>query len=69
MELKLRILSFYFFVFKDLFIHERHGDTETQRERQKHRQKEKQAPHREPDAGLDPGSQDHDLGQRQVPNH
>ena len=29
------------------------------RERQRHRQREKQAPHKEPDAGLDPGPQDH----------
>ena len=31
------------------------------RERQRHRQKEKQAPCREPDAGLDPWTWDHDL--------
>ena len=44
-----------FFVKIYLFIHERH------RERQRHRQREKQAPRREPDVGLDPGSQDQDL--------
>ena len=32
--------------------------TDTQRERQRHRQKEKQAPFREPDVGLDLGTQD-----------
>ena len=32
-------------------------------ERQRHRQREKQAPHREPDAGLDPGT----LGSRPEP--
>ena len=42
---------------------------DTDRERQSHRQKEKQGPHREPDAGLDPGLQDHALGQRQALNH
>ena len=36
---------------------------------QRHRQREKQAPCREPDVGLDPWSQDHDLSQRKVPNH
>ena len=41
---------------------------ETERDRQKHRQREKQAPHREPGAGLDPGSWDHDLSWRQVHN-
>ena len=41
---------------------------DTERERQRHRQREKQAPLREPDAGLDPGPQDHDPSQRQVPN-
>ena len=29
---------------------------DTQTEKQKHRQREKQAPHRESDAGLDPGT-------------
>ena len=41
---------------------------DTERERQRHRQREKQAPCREPDARLDPGLQDHALGQRQTPN-
>ena len=43
------------FVFKILFIHERH----TERERQRHKQREKQAPCEEPDVGFDsstPGS-------------
>ena len=31
---------------------------------ERHRQREKQAPCGEPDAELDPGSQDHTLGQR-----
>ena len=44
-------------------------DRERERERQRHRQREKPAPHREPDAGLDPGLQDHALGQRQALNH
>ena len=42
------------------FIHER----QTQRDRQR----EKQAPCREPNAGLDPGSQDHTLSLRQTLN-
>ena len=32
---------------------------DTERDRQRHRWREKQAPNREPDAGLNPGSQDH----------
>ena len=44
-------------------------DTDWERERQRYRQRKRQAPHREPDAGLDPGSQDHDLSRRQAPNH
>ena len=36
---------------------------DTERERQRHRQREKQAPCRKPDAGLDPGPQDHTLSQ------
>ena len=36
---------------------------------QSHRQREKQAPCREPKVGLDPGSRDHNLSQRQAPNH
>ena len=42
---------------------------DTARERQRHRLREKQVPCREPDMGLDPGSQDHTLGQRQMLNH
>ena len=41
---------------------------ETQRESQKHRQKEKQALRRELDVGLNPGSRDHTLSQRQKLN-
>ena len=39
---------------------------DTERERQRHRLREKQAPCKEPDMGLNPGSQDHTLGQRQT---
>ena len=39
------------------------------RERQRHRQREKQAPCREPTVGLDPGTWDHNLSQRQTLNH
>ena len=42
---------------------------DTERERQRHRQREKQAVCKEPDMGLDPRSQDHDLSQRPAPNH
>ena len=42
---------------------------DTQSERQRHRKREKQAPHREPDVGLDPGSQDHALSRRKMLNH
>ena len=42
------ILFILFYIFKILFIHERH------RERQKHKQREKQAPCKEPEAGFDP---------------
>ena len=56
------ILFIFFKIY--LFIHE-----DTHRERQRHRQREKQAPRRELDVGLDPGSRDHNLSQRQVPNH
>ena len=54
----------FFSFFKDfyLFIHERHRE----RERKRHRQREKQAPRREADVGLDPGSRDHALRQRQI---
>ena len=41
---------------------------DTHRDRQRHRQREKQAPCREPDAGLDPWTRDHDLSQRQMFN-
>ena len=56
----LKLNSFFYIFF---FIHERH------REKQRHRQREKQAPRREPDAGLDPGPQDHALSRRQLLNH
>ena len=49
----------FFFLKIYLFLYERYRLRE--RERQRHRQREKQAPHREPDVGPDPGSQDHDL--------
>ena len=39
------------------------------RERQRHRQREKWAPCKEPDVGLDPWTQDHDLSLRQALNH
>ena len=41
---------------------------DTERERQRHRQREKQAPCKEPDVGLDPGSQNHALSLRQMLN-
>ena len=45
-----------FFFFKDFIcLFMKHT------ERQRHRQREKQAPHKEPDAGLDPGSRDRGL--------
>ena len=37
---------------------------DTEREAQRHRQREKQAPCRDPDVGLNPGSQDQALGWR-----
>ena len=43
-------------------------DVERERERRRHRQREKQAPCQEPDVGLDPGLQNHALGQRQELN-
>ena len=46
----------------------RNTQKETHTNTQRHRQKEKQAPSREPDVGLDPGSQGHDLSQRQTLN-
>ena len=52
-----------FFLFKVLFIYERH------RERERHRQREKQAPCKELNVGFDPGSQDHALSRRQMLNH
>ena len=43
-----------------LFIRDKHTHThrgrERERERERERQREKQAPHREPNAGLDPGT-------------
>ena len=57
----------FFFFFK-LFIYLFMRDTERERQ-ERYRQREKQAPLREPDAGLDPVSRDHDLSQRQAPNH
>ena len=60
------LTSYLFFLrFIYLFMIE----IETQRERQRHRRREKQAPCREPYAGLDPGTEDCTLGQRQVLNH
>ena len=53
------------FFFKiHLFIHERYR----LRKRGRDRQREKQAPYREPNTGLNPGSQDHDPSLRQAPN-
>ena len=49
--------------FNYLFMRDR------ERERQKHKQREKQTPHKEPNVGLDPGSQDHILSWRQTLNH
>ena len=48
----------------------RGGEREREREREgwRHRQREKQAPCREPDVGLDPGSWDLVLSQRQKLN-
>ena len=46
------------FFFKILFIYS--WDTHTYRQRQRHRQREKQAPCREPDVGLNPGTQSWD---------
>ena len=50
-------LRFFLFVLR-LYLSMR------ERERQRHRQREKQ----ESNVGLDPGSQDHDLSQRQMLN-
>ena len=64
---KPRYITFdsnFFYFFKDLFIHE----TQREREGQRHRQRKKQAPRREPDVGLNPGSWDHLLSQRQMLN-
>ena len=41
---------------------------ERERERQKFRQREKQIPHQEPNMGLDPRLQDHNLSQREMLN-
>ena len=43
-------------------------DTQRERERKRHRQREKQAPCREPNAGLDPPTWDHDLSRWQTFN-
>ena len=51
------------------FIHLFMRDPKRERERQRHRQRKKQAPCRKPDVGPDPGSQDHAVGGRQMPNH
>ena len=51
------------------FIYDSHTHTHTHTERQRHRQREKQAPCTgSPTWDSIPGLQDHDLGQRQVPN-
>ena len=42
---------------------------DTQRERQRHRQREKQAPCREPNVGLDPGTQGSCPGPTAALNH
>ena len=47
-----------------MFIHEIHMESERERQRQR----EKQAPHKESDAGLDPGLQDQDVSPRQMLN-
>ena len=39
-----------------LFMRDTEREKERERERQRHRQREKQALHREPNAGLDPGT-------------
>ena len=55
--------SFFFLILKKfiyLFMRER--------KRQRHREREEQAPPREPNAGLDPGFQDHYLSLRQMLN-
>ena len=43
-------------------------DTDPEGERRRHRQREKPTPHKEPDAGVDPKSQDHAPSPRQAPN-
>ena len=53
---------FFFKIFKNLFIHERH------RERQRYTQREKQAPCGEPSVGFHLGPWGHDLSQRQKLN-
>ena len=61
--------GFIYFIFKKDFIYlfmrererQRQKQRYRQRERQRYRQREKQAPRKEPDAGLNPGPQDHAL--------
>ena len=45
-------------------MRDREREREREREKQRHRQREKQTPCKEPDVGLDPGTQDHALGRR-----
>ena len=63
--LVLQILFYYYFFYRFyLFIHERHRETD--------RQREKQAPRREPSAGLDlgsPGSHSEPKAGAQQPSH
>ena len=66
MRLEFKFPDSLYFFFKD-FIYLLIRDT--QRERQRHRQREKQDPCKEPNVELNPGSQNHALGQRQMLNH
>ena len=59
-------VQFLFFSFKKDFIYLFMRDT--QRKRHRHTQREKQTPHKEPNVGLSPGSQDQDLSWRQTLN-
>ena len=43
-------------------------ERDREKERERHRQRKRQVPCREPNVGLDPGLQDHSLGQRQALN-